>query len=52
VFHQLHVYLVRSLSIVADLVGQKLSAIPRATVVRYWHQVVLHLFGFLTYERV
>ena len=42
----------KSLSNVASIVGTRLAAIPRSVAVRYWHQAVLGLYGYLYYERL
>ena len=42
----------KSLRHIADMVGQRLSAIPKSVAVRYWHRAVLGLYGYLYYERL
>ena len=42
----------RSLSKIADMVGTRLSQIPRSVAVRYWHHAVLGLYGYLYFERL
>lgn len=42
----------KSLSHVTDLVARRLKQIPKATVIRYWHHVVLNHFGYLYFERL
>ena len=42
----------KSLSHLANMVGTRLAAIPRSVAVRYWHQAVLGLYGYLYYERL
>ena len=42
----------KSLRHVADMVATRLSAIPRAVAVRYWHHAVLNLYGYLYFERL
>ena len=44
--------LYRSLTHIADMVGYRLSQIPRAVAKRYWHHAVLGLYGYLYYERI
>ena len=34
------------------MVGARLAAIPRKTLIRYWHHTVLGLYGYLYYERL
>ena len=41
----------RSLSHVADMVGARLAQIPRSIRIRYWHNCVLSLYGYLYFER-
>ena len=42
----------KSLSHVADMVGKKLSSLPRSTTVRYWHNAILEHYGFLWFQRL
>ena len=42
----------RALSYLADMVGSRLYEVPRSVAVRYWHHVVLSLFGYLYFERI
>ncbi len=35
-----------------DAVAEKMSQIPKCTLVRYWHHVVLQLFKYLAYHRL
>ena len=42
----------KSLSNIADMVGSRLSAIPRSVAIRYWHHITLGLYGYLYYERL
>ena len=41
----------KSLSHVADMVGARLAQIPRSIRVRYWHNCILSLYGYLYFER-
>ena len=42
----------RSLRHVADMVGARLATIPQSVRVRYWHNAVLNLYGYLYFERL
>ena len=42
----------KSLNNLAEMVGSRLAAIPRSVVIRYWHHIVLALYGYLYYERL
>lgn len=42
----------KSLSHVAEMVEQRLAAIPRSTAIRYWHHSVLGHYSYLCYERL
>jgi hypothetical protein len=44
--------LFRSLTLLADMVMEKLQKIPRSVAIRYWHHAVLHLYGYLCFERL
>ena len=42
----------KALSNLANMVGARLAAIPRTEAIRYWHHAVLHLYGYLYFERL
>ena len=42
----------KSLRYVADMVCRQLSKIPRSTLVRYWHHVIKHFYGYLDFKRI
>ena len=42
----------RSLRYIADMVGARLATIPQSVRVRYWHNAVLNLYGYLYFERL
>ena len=34
------------------MVAARLKAIPRSVAVRYWHAILLNLYGYLYFERL
>ena len=42
----------RSLHLLAEMVGKKLSQTPRSTYIRFWHRTTLNLYKYLYYERI
>ena len=42
----------KSLSNLAEMVHGRLSTIPRSVAIRYWHNVVLSLYGYLYFEKL
>ena len=42
----------KSLMHVANMVAERLSAIPRSVAIRYWHHAILGLYGYLYFERL
>ena len=42
----------KSLSNVAQIVEQRLAAIPRSVAIKYWHHATLGHYGYLSYERL
>ena len=42
----------KNLSNIADMVSNRLAAIPRSVRIRYWHRAVLNLFAYLYFERL
>lgn len=42
----------KGLTNIANIVGQRLSAIPRATRIRYWHHCALNLYDYLCFRRL
>ena len=42
----------KSLSNIAEMVHTRLSNIPRSVTIRYWHHVVLSLYGYLYFEKL
>ena len=34
------------------MVGGKLKSIPRSVIIRYWHNAILSLYGYLYFERI
>ena len=42
----------KSLSNLADIVSSRLKEIPRSVAIRYWHHIILGLFGYLYFEKL
>lgn len=42
----------KSLSHIADMVGKRLSDIPRSVAISYWHHALQGHYGYLCYERL